>query len=110
MNVIPTLDAIAADPQSVTGLPAATLAALSMRAAAVQSALSAQLLANGAIEASSPASDDDTLSPEEAAVMLKQKLRWLSRNRKRLPFVRPLSPRRFVCSKQGILKWLARRS
>jgi hypothetical protein len=110
MNVLLTLDAIAADPRSIAGLPAATLAALSMRASAVQGAISAQLLATGSTTDFPPASvDDEMLTPIQAAELLKQTPRWLSRNRHRLPFVKSLSPRRFVCSRNGIMKWLGTR-
>ena len=107
---VPTLDAIAADPYRAAGLPRATVSALLLRAAIVQSALTAQLITEVADAPPVDATEDEMLTPLEAAVMLKQTRRWLSRNRHRLPFVRPLSQRRFVCSKQGILKWLTRRS
>jgi hypothetical protein len=78
--------------------------------AALQVALATRLVA--APETSEPAAsagEDEMLTPEDAAIMLKQTRRWLSRNSKRLPFVKRISERSFVCSKQGILKWLASR-
>lgn len=111
MNIVPTLDAIASDPEAVAGLPAATLAALSIQAAAVQTRISAQLLANGTSEAASTSTaDDEMLTPIEAAELLKQSQRWLSRHARTLPFVKRISQRRFVCSRNGIVKWLGRRS
>jgi hypothetical protein len=107
----PTLDAIAADPQRASGLPAAALLMLLLRVAAVQSTLTAQLATAplGATQAAPAQEDDQMLSPDEAAELLKQPRRWLARNAQRLPFVRRISPRRFVCSRNGIIKWLATR-
>jgi hypothetical protein len=48
-------------------------------------------------------------TPDEAAVKLRRSKRWLYRNSKKLPFIRRISPRSFVCSEAGIQKWLAGR-
>jgi hypothetical protein len=106
---VPTLDAIAADPYRAAGLPKATISALLLRAAIVQSALTAQLITKDVDAPPVGATEDEMLTPIEAAVILKQSRRWLTRNARRLPFVRRISERSFLCSKQGIAKWLASR-
>lgn len=107
---VPTLDAIAIDPRLAATLPKAAISGLLMRNAVVQSALTAALATDqGQEHPAATAQDDETLTPDEAAAMLKKPRRWLSRNRHRLPFVKPISERSFLCSKQGIAKWLASR-
>ena len=52
---------------------------------------------------------DRMLSAEEAASILRRKRRWIYRNAHRLPFVRRLSARSMLHSKQGIERYLASR-
>jgi len=94
------------DPDAIdtAAIPAALVAL-----AALQTRLAARLAMLPAPAAPSAAADDEMLSPEQAAELLKQPRRWLSRNARRLPFVKRISARRFVCSRSGILKWLATR-
>lgn len=110
MNVVPTLDAIASDPHSVAGLPAATLKALLARSASVHCVLTAELIAR--VEEPAPVDvveSDIMLKTAEACMLLCRSPRWLYRNSKRLPFTRRLSARSMVFSKRGIERWLATR-
>jgi hypothetical protein len=49
------------------------------------------------------------LLPNEAAAMLRRKVRWIYRGADTLPFVRRIGPRSLLCSEQGIKRWLERR-
>ena len=91
-------------------LPADQIPAVLAACAALQAALVSRLLVTpAAVESSAGASEDEMLTPDEAAAVLKTTRRWLSRNSHRLPFVKRISERSFLCSKQGIAKWLASR-
>jgi hypothetical protein len=113
---VPTLDDIARDPGRAGGLPLRTLAALQSRAAVVQAALAAEAL-TAAVEAvqvrgrvgQPAATEDEMLRVDEAAVMLRRKPQWIYRNAATLPFVRRISRKSLLCSKNGILSWLASR-
>ena len=89
-------------------VPLEQVPAVLAQLAALQAQLCARLLLPS-LPARDEADDDEMLSPDEAAVALKQSRRWLRGNVHRLPFVKRISPRRFVCSRRGIERWLARR-
>lgn len=110
---VPSLEDIARDPRCIAALERTSLSALLMRSAVVQSALTARL---AGIEASAsvskePAadSDDRMLRVDEAAEMLRRKPQWIYRNAATLPFVKRISRKSLLCSKNGILRWLAAR-
>lgn len=77
------------------------------RIPALIAALAARLLEPEPVE---PATDepDELLTASEAAEVLRRSTKWLSRNRKRLPFARRLGPRSWTYSAQGLRRWLAR--
>ena len=112
---VPSLEDIARDPRCIASLGRTSLSALLMRNAVVQSALTAQL---AGIEASAsgdaskePAADidDEMLRVDEAALILRRKPQWIYRNAARLPFVKRISRKSLLCSKNGMSRWLAAR-
>ena len=108
MQSVPTLDEIAADSRCATGLPTATIAALMVRAAAVQSALAAAQL-SASLPKSEPkpkASEPDrTLNADEIAAELGQTRRWVFRHAKVLPFVRRVSRKSLAASASEVRRW-----
>ena len=54
---------------------------------------------------------DRWLSPSEAARRIGRSVKWLSRRKRSLPFIRPLEPegRGFVVSEKGLEEWMAKR-
>ncbi len=107
----PTLDMIVADPLAAAELPRETVTELLGLVAAAQSVLVARLLAasepaNGA-RAVAAEPDDDWITPDEAAALLRRSPRWVWRNKKNLPWVRrPGNRGRILCSRSGLMKWL----
>lgn len=55
------------------------------------------------------AEKDKLLTPEQAAEMLGQKVRWLYRHASRLPFTRRLSRKSLRFSENGLRRWVAAR-
>jgi hypothetical protein len=108
LAAVPLLDELATRPDRAIGLPLETIAGLLAKNAAAGNALSAALLL---AKSSKPPmeidSDDEMLEPDEAAVLLHRKRRWIFRNAHRLPFVRRISPKSLLCSKKGLNRWLA---
>jgi predicted transcriptional regulator len=108
---VPSLDDIARDPRCIAALERSSLSALLMRSAVVQSALTAQLAgieASGGVSKEPAADvDDQMLRVDEAAEMLRRKPQWIYRNAARLPFVKRISRKSLLCSKNGISRWLA---
>lgn len=60
-------------------------------------------------ELAAPEPGDVNLSIEQAAAHLHRSTKWIYRHRAKLPFVRKLGPRSYVCSQNALSKWLARR-
>ena len=110
---VPSLEDIARDPRCLAALERTSLSALLVRTAVVQSALAAQLAsveARGSVSsAATPDDDDEMLRVDEAADMLRKKPQWIYRNAPRLPFVKRISRKSLLCSKNGISRWLATR-
>jgi hypothetical protein len=111
---VPSLDDIARDPRCIAALERTSLSALLVRNAVVQSALAAQLASidegRGAISREPLAdTDDQMLLVDEAAVMLRRRPQWIYRNAAHLPFVKRISRKSLLCSKNGISRWLASR-
>jgi len=48
---------------------------------------------------------DESLTIEEAAACLRRSTKWIYRHRARLPFVRKIGPRSYLCSKSALLRW-----
>jgi hypothetical protein len=109
LRPVPGLDEIAADSGCVAGLPTTTIAALMVRAAAVQSALAAAQL-SASIEKSEPSRSkssepDRTLNANEIAAELGVNRRWVFRHAKELPFVeRPLNSRKSLSARLSELR------
>jgi hypothetical protein len=131
MGAVPTVDALARDVAQVVGLPRDMLIALLLKCAAtqsncaaVQTAISAELVRNAAEshleppvreklsrkskgEAHQPARQDGpTLSAEEACKLLHKPRKWLFRNSSRLSFVHRISRKHLVCDENGLRQWL----
>jgi predicted DNA-binding transcriptional regulator AlpA len=75
---------------------------------ALMLAIAARIAEDKPAEPAVPEPDDTNLSMEEAAARLRRSAKWLYRHRTRLPFVRKLGPRSYVCSKNGLDRWVAR--
>jgi hypothetical protein len=110
---VPSLDDIARDPRCIAALERTSLSDLLVRNAVVQSALAAQLASvearGGVSREPAPEAEDQMLMVDEAAKMLRRKPQWIYRNAARLPFVKRISPKSLLCSKNGISRWLATR-
>jgi hypothetical protein len=78
------------------------------RIPALIAALAARLLEPEAVE---PVSDqpDVMLTTLEAAKLLRRSTKWITRHRRNLPFAKKLAARSWVCSEQGLRRWLARK-
>src|SRR5436309_2765053 len=50
---------------------------------------------------------DRLLTPEQAAAILNQKVRWLYRHSSKLPFTRRISRKNLRFSEAGLRRWLA---
>jgi len=51
------------------------------------------------------AQDDPSLTIEEAAAFLRRSTKFLYRHRSRLPFIKKIGPRSYLCSKNAMLRW-----
>ena len=49
--------------------------------------------------------EDESLTIEEAAALLRRSTKWIYRHRERLPFIRKIGPRSYLCSKTALLRW-----
>jgi hypothetical protein len=93
------------DPLTV---PPAEIPVTLSRLAAWQSQLAARLIAVPA-PAPQTADTDTMLTTEEAASLLRRSPRWIYRNAHKLPFVKRLSARSMLHSKNGVERYLASR-
>lgn len=109
LHAIPTLDELGADPTRAAGLPRAALAALLRRSAVVQSVLVAELECAQDQPTVEPAKDE-WIKVDEAAAILRHGRQWIYRNAKHLPFVKRISRKSLLCSRNGIIRWLERRT
>jgi len=107
LAAVPSLDELLRDPARAHALPASALIALLASTAAVQAALTAELLARG--HAQTAPAKDRWLKPDEASAVLRRDRRWLYRLARTLPFIKKISARSFLCSEVGIHRWLATR-
>ncbi|MBV8771496.1 MAG: helix-turn-helix domain-containing protein [Deltaproteobacteria bacterium] len=75
--------------------------------AAILAAVASRLAhSRPAPEPSAPAAaDDESLTIEEAATLLRKSTKWIYRHRERLPFIRKIGPRSYLVSKSGLLRW-----
>jgi predicted DNA-binding transcriptional regulator AlpA len=72
-------------------------------------AYQAQLAARLMVPAPEPEADEDKLlTAGETCAVLRRSAKWLSRNRKRLPFAVRLGPRSWTYSEKKLRRWLAR--
>jgi hypothetical protein len=107
---------IAVNPKCVETLSRDETVSLLTQCAAAQSILTAHLL-TVAPDSSAPAPsttssepDDTLLTVAEAAKLLRRSPRWIWRNARKLPFVRRISSRSLLCSRNEIKTWLAARA
>ena len=107
---IPGLDRIADDPRCLAGLPKSAAPPLMLRLAAALTAVAAWAANEDSSEqpaAIAPAADR-MLTVREAAELLRHKPRWIYDNADHLPFVHRVSSKSFLCSENGIRRWLQR--
>jgi hypothetical protein len=110
--MLPTLDELTANPAKAAALPPDAVPALLAELASRQhvlSALSSTLISSLVLAQKKPTAfdpEDEMLEPDAAAELLHKTRQWLFRH-KRLPFVRVISRKSILCSKKGLLKWLA---
>jgi hypothetical protein len=110
MRAVPSLDQLARDPSAAVGLPPVALAALHLQCTAALSAIGlAWATAGQSAQSTSDTADDQMLTVDEAASILRCERRWIYRHANTLPFVRRLSPRSLLCSRKGVERWLATR-
>jgi hypothetical protein len=82
VSVVPSLDALAADLGKTAQLPREAAAALYARAAGVEAALRARLLADGPASVPIPKVEaDEWIGPEEVTKRFGLDLQWLRRHR-----------------------------
>jgi hypothetical protein len=107
MIAVPTLDELISNPALAQNLQPDILRKLLVRAASVQSVLANQLLIVGGDDARRESVEpDEMLTVAEAAKLLRRTARWLWRHQ-HLPFVRRISNRNLLISKNDLTKWLA---
>jgi hypothetical protein len=107
---IPGLDRIADDPRCLLGLSKSAAAPLMLRLAAALTAVAAWAANEDSSEqpsALAPAADR-MLTVRETAELLRHKPRWIYDNADHLPFVHRVSSKSFLCSENGIRRWLQR--
>ncbi len=106
------MDDLLPDPDRLTALPPEQILSVLARLAAIQSVLTARLLAT---PIASPVLDpefkagtnDQLLTAEDAAQILRVTPRWLYRHANRLPFARRLSRKCLRFSEAGLRRWQA---
>ena len=80
------------------------------RCTAARSTLVAEIDDSGRDDQAVVAKDDDQmLTVEEAAALLRRSRQWIYRNAAHLPFVKRISRKSLLCSKNGIAHWLERK-
>jgi Helix-turn-helix domain len=94
------------DPAS---LPAEQIPAVLIQLAGLQTALAVRLMAAPAPAPQTAALDDEMLTTDEAAKLLRRAPSWIYRNAHKLPFVKRLSQRSMLHSKKGVERYLASR-
>jgi hypothetical protein len=104
---IPTLDQVASEgPACLRGLQPDALLKLLARVAAAQSSLAAQLLLTNTNNGREPSEPDTMLTVAEAAKLLRRTPRWVWRHQS-YSFVRRISNRNLLISKNDLTKWLS---
>lgn len=107
VTAVPSLDELATDPSKAAGLPPEVARALTLRCAAVLTALAAVRPAATNGSGRDPSAEDRLLKPEEAAAILGVTPRWLYRHAAHLPFTRRLSRKCLRFSDAGLRRWQA---
>jgi helix-turn-helix protein len=103
----PTLDLVARDPDCLAGQPSEVLVKLMAQIAAAQSAVVARLLAPAT--GATKAEPDEMLTVQEASKLIRRDRQWIWRHKKSLPFVKQISGKSLLVSKNGLESWLASR-
>jgi len=107
-HTLPSLDELAENPSQARDLSRQMRSELIVRASALIASLAGPLIAE---PSSAPVTEaeDELLTVEEAAMLLRRSRRWLWRHKKSLPFVRQISGKSLLCSKNDLAAWLATR-
>ena len=121
LGAVPTLSAIRERPELAATLPLHSalqlLAQVTTDLATIQTVRDALLVRVAtACSAAVPgpaapgeSPDDSMLTAHEASLILRRKVRWLYRNKDKLPFVVKVSSRTILCSERGLRQWLKKR-
>jgi len=110
---MPALQLSELDTPALVALLAQQRSLMSQMIAPIENELLSRLVQVNGSAARRAKGDDDAdtmLTTEEAAELLRRSPRWIYRNAHRLPFVRRLSARSMLHSKQGIERYLASRT
>ena len=102
------MDELFQDHDRLAALPLEQIPSILARVAAIQSVLTARLLAiptGSATSEPKSATTDQLLTAEDAAVILRVTPRWLYRHANRLPFTRRLSRKCLRFSEAGLRRW-----
>jgi hypothetical protein len=110
-----TLDTIAREPNAIVFLPRGAVVDLLAEVAAVQNTLVARLLSLDQREAnagyaSAPAPDgkDQWITITEASKHICRSRKWFYRRADELPFIKRISPKALLVSRQGLDRWIER--
>jgi hypothetical protein len=107
LAAIPTLDEIAARPESVRDLPRHALVDLALRCATAQSAIAAALAVD-VVALPAGREPDQLLTAREAARLLSRTPDWLYRHADELPFTIRETGHRPRFSARGIQRYISR--
>jgi hypothetical protein len=100
---VPSLDALVRDPGQAAGLPPEIRRVVMLQCVAL---IGACAVAESPVTLpASPTEPDQYVSATEAARLLGVTSRWLYRNKRRLPFVRPLSRKVLQVSLPALRRW-----
>ena len=104
------MDELFQDDDRLAALPPEQIPSILARVAAIQSVLTARLLAIPPVPVASESKSETTdqlLTAEDAAAILRVTPRWLYRHANRLPFTRRLSRKCLRFSEAGLRRWQA---
>jgi hypothetical protein len=98
-----SLDALRLDPRRAANLPAEVRRAVVLECAAIIAVCAAGT--GAAAPPPPPLVEEQYVSAEEGARLLGVTRRWIYRNKRRLPFVRPLSRKVLQISLPALRRW-----
>jgi len=108
---VPSLDALADQPEAFDALPPATQAALLERAEVLAARLRVKLLAakTSAAPATPKRPEEGMISLDAAAALVGRPRSWLLRRQPRPAWLKRVSGKTFVVDRAGLLRWLSSR-